>query len=1038
MNLNPRIFALIFLSVLLLSVIFSAWLFAPKVESAQEEKFENEIVNYDIRTDKTVETRKTFDDFIRQANKTVEAIALDRKSLIEAEKRLREKIRSLKIEQSETLDIPEVISPDIGLKSSFLTPPANAEKSDILRSFVRQNSALFGLSDAQISALETSANYTNPDGNLSYVHFEQKINDIPVFQGEVKAGLTKRGEIIRVINNLAPNLISENVSDNFGNPQTALVNAAKHIGIAANENELTIINSKDSKITFERGQFADRTTSEKIYFPLESGVVRPAWRVILWTENAVFYLVVDGETGTLLWRKNITENQTQPTTYNVYGNTTSMIKTAINPIPSTFTCNDPNNCPTSSLINRQSFTLVGNEPPYNFNNNGWINDGENRTIGNNVEAGIDRMSPNGIDDNGWAFGNPNRNFVYTYNPAPGNPAPGEEPLPQTQTYPPSPFQQGSITNAFYTVNRWHDETYLLGFNEAARNYQTDNFGRGGLGNDSMIVEVQDVSGTNGANFTTPPDGARPRLQLFIWTGTTPARDGALDNQIIIHEATHGLSSRLHGNAGGLSSNMARGMGEGWSDFYALAMMTNYEDSLFGTYSIGCYSTLGVPGFNCYHGIRRFPTAIKRSLGANNLPHNPLTFKNIGQGNCASFSGAFPPRTTTGACDQIHNLGEVWNVALWEIRAYLIEKHGAVVGNRRALQYITDGMKLSPLNPTMLQSRDAILFAAQASNPADLTAVWRGFAVRGMGFSASIQNAGTGSNNALVTEAFNLPNSLLGTKRADFDGDGKSDLSVFRPSEGNWYLNRSTAGFSVINWGISSDVPVPGDYDGDGKTDFAIFRATADSSFPDFYILNSSNFTFSGYSWGLPEDIPVIADYDGDGKSDIAVFRPSNSTFYVLKSGDGGVLTYSRVPPGFRPVAGDFDGDGKADFTYFNQGQWRIAKSSDNYQSAEIVFWGLDSDKLVPADYDGDGIDDVAVYRPSDGVWYIRKSSGGNMFRQFGISTDIPVPGDYDGDGIDDIAVYRNGIWYVNQSTSGVLISQFGLSVDLPVSNKYLP
>ena len=150
--------------------------------------------------------------------------------------------------------------------------------------------------------------------------------------------------------------------------------------------------------------------------------------------------------------------------------------------------------------------MIGNEAPYTFNNLGWIPDGENRTIGNNAEAGIDRIAPNGIDPDGWAFGSPNRNFVYGYNPAPGNPAPGEAPLPGPQTYPPSAFQQGSITNAFYAVNRWHDATYLLGFNESSRNFQTDNFGRGGTGGDSISVEVQDGSGTNGANFTTTADG----------------------------------------------------------------------------------------------------------------------------------------------------------------------------------------------------------------------------------------------------------------------------------------------------------------------------------------------------------------------------------------------------------------------------------------------------------------------------------------------------------------------------------------------------
>ena len=184
------------------------------------------------------------------------------------------------------------------------------------------------------------------------------------------------------------------------------------------------------------------------------------------------------------------------------------------------------------VVARQTFSLIGNESPYSFNDLGWIPDGENRTIGNNVEAGIDRDSTQGIDPNGWAVGDPARNFVYVYNPSPGTPPPGESPTPTPpQPYPPTAFQQGSITNAFYTVNRWHDETYRLGFTEQARNYQNDNFSRGGISGDSIIVEVQEGIGTNGANFTTPGDGGRPRLQLFIWTGTTPPRDGALDNQV---------------------------------------------------------------------------------------------------------------------------------------------------------------------------------------------------------------------------------------------------------------------------------------------------------------------------------------------------------------------------------------------------------------------------------------------------------------------------------------------------------------------------
>jgi len=149
---------------------------------------------------------------------------------------------------------------------------------------------------------------------------------------------------------------------------------------------------------------------------------------------------------------------------------------------------------------------------------------------------------------------------------------------------------------------------------------------------------------------------------------------------------------------------------------------------------------------------------------------------------------------------------------------------------------------------------------------------------------------------------------LGVKsRADFDGDGKTDVSVFRA--GTWYANRSTAGFVGIGWGIATDTIVPADYDGDGKTDTAVFRPNADPTQPDFYILNSAGFTVSGISWGTTGDIPVVSDYDGDGKSDVAVYRPSSNNWFVLKSG-GGINVASFGQAGDVPVAGNFAGSSR--------------------------------------------------------------------------------------------------------------------------------
>lgn len=954
---------------------------------------------------------------------------------------------------SDSLDRSAIFSPGPSDANTVLAASHRGKRADILRDFIRRRADLFGLDEVQTGQLQTAAEYTNPDGQLSFVSLTQRIDGVPVFQGEVKAGFTKDGEMFRVVNSLAGNIEYNELSKEFGMPETAVRNAAQHIGLDVTTKDTVTIDSvsNELRMTFENGQFAEPTTAEKIYFPVSTGVVRPSWRVLFWTNENAYYVIIDAADGTLFWRKNIVEHQAVPATFNVYGNSTSPMKTADSPTPFSPGCLAPTACPQPPIINRTSFTLVGNEAPNSFNNIGWIPDtglpvrtpaDPNITDGNNVEAGIDRDGTQGVDNNGWAFGNPTRVFNSAYNPAPGNPPPPDDPTPPNpQTYPPTPFQQGITTHGFYLVNRFHDETYRLGFTEPAGNFQHFNFGRGGSEGDRVSFEIQDSSGTNGANFATPADGGRGRMQMFLWTGPTPDRDGTLDSQVVVHEMTHGLTSRLHFNSAGLNSNMARGMGEGWSDFYALALLSEPADDPRGTYSSGGYITYQVTaGFesNYYNGLRRFPVAVWGSTGANGCHHDPLTFADIDATQIDLADACFPPGPLgSTTADQIHNIGEVWAVALWDVRSKLIQKHGAVEGNRRAMQYVMDGMKLSPINPTILQSRDAILAAVQASDASDLRPVWQGFAIRGMGVLASIQNPGSGTGNTRVTQSFDLPAMFRSRPRADFDGDSRTDLSVFRPSDTIWYLNRSTAGFAAANFGVSTDIPVPGDFDNDGKADIAVFRPGADAASPDFYIWNSSNATVSYINWGAPADIPTVADYDGDRRDDPAIFRPSTHQFWVLQSSNGGVLT-SRPLPGSIPVTGDFDGDGKGDFGSFENGVWTATLSGQGHTSGIIDFWGLDSDKLVPADYDGDGKDDFAVYRPSNGIWYIRKSSGGESYVTFGISTDVPVPGDYDGDGKADPSVYRNGIWYLNRSTSGFAAGQFGLAGDFPIPKAYLP
>src|SRR5262249_3885733 len=320
-------------------------------------------------------------------------------------------------------------------------------------------------------------------------------------------------------------------------------------------------------------------------------------------------------------------------------------------------------------------------------------------------------------------------------PCPGIPPPGDAPTLAN-------YRMGAVTNLFFWANRYHDRLYQFGFTEAARNFQQNNFGRGGLGNDFVRAEAQDFSGTNNANFSTPTDGSLPRCQMFIWPGPTPDRDGDLDQEVILHELTHGTSNRLHNNASGLATLISAGMGEGWSDFYSRSLLSTADEDVDGIFAFGAYVTFqAAAGYtdNYYYGIRRFPYAVKTNVGANGKPHNPLTLADIDPAQIDTSDGAFPESPldwSQNGANEVHNIGEIWSMSLLEVRSRIISSLGFGTGNQRMLQIVTDGMKLDPADLSLLDGRDSILAAdCAAFGGADEQAIWKGFAVRGMGFSA---------------------------------------------------------------------------------------------------------------------------------------------------------------------------------------------------------------------------------------------------------------------------------------------------------------
>ena len=299
------------------------------------------------------------------------------------------------------------------------------------------------------------------------------------------------------------------------------------------------------------------------------------------------------------------------------------------------------------------------------------------------------------------------------------------------------------------------------------------------------------------------------------------------------------------------------------------------------------------------------------------------------------------------------------------------------------------------------------------------------------FYLNLTGAVNGSTGASPFTATIVNYNPQTSRRApfDFDGDNRSDVSVFRPADSVWHFGQSQEGYGAVQFGFATDKIVPADYDGDGKTDAAVFR-------DGIWHLLKSSLGYTSVQFGLAGDVPVPADYDGDGVADLAVFRPSDRFWYIWNS-SAGVSMFQFGLPTDKLVPSDYDGDGKTDVAVFRpeNGVWYVQASANGFMTGNF---GLAGDVPVPADYDGDRKTDLAVFR--DGFWYIQHTMNNQVrIQRFGLAGDKPVVADYDGDALADIAVFRQGIWYFSQYGGWYVITQqFGLADDLPVPNAYVP
>jgi len=343
----------------------------------------------------------------------------------------------------------------------------------------------------------------------------------------------------------------------------------------------------------------------------------------------------------------------------------------------------------------------------------------------------------------------------------------------------------------------------------------------------------------------------------------------------------------------------------------------------------------------------------------------------------------------------------------------------------ATQASVAGVAITPLSLSITDPDGSPITITHTGLPVGLSVNSATRQITGTPAAAGSYNVTLFVNDGLVTVSRSLTWTVTGgpvtidnamRPAADFDGDGRVDMWRYELaySAGTWRFRSSSTGiYSSYQWGASGDIPVPADYDGDRRADIAVYRPSTGQW---FILTSSTNYTYSAaliYGWGLKGDMPLPADFDGDGRAELTVFRPSSGYWFILKSNTNytSAVSYAWGSTGDIPVPADYDGDRRADVAVFrpSTGYWFILKSSTNYTAGVSSAWGSSGDIPVPADYDGDGRADVTVYRPSNAYWFILKSNSeytAGVSYVWGSSGDVPVPADYDGDRRADIAVWR--------------------------------
>lgn len=722
-----------------------------------------------------------------------------------------------------TMDEKLGVAQHIASPNGFLTGPAGmgravakaaaAGPDQTVRNFLNTWPMLLGgdatiLNDAEIVRDDITAH-----SGLHTKIWRQQLDGIPVHGGLLITHTTQREELIAIGSHFvkAPDRSLQGIAKRAAivaqptvSAEAAVTAILRHFEVPATDAAMAQnIGGAIQKQILRSAEAKGDIHAQLTWFPLTKDNLRLAWEIII-VERAhgiMYAMVVDAQSAEILSSNSLTSKgisnpqrnaraapaqaapaQAAPAaiaravatadtaTPSNANSATSNLATTIalrvytgdSPTPLSPGYNTPNSTQPAEVA-RTLVTLASLDAT--ASPDGWI-DGNKETRGNNVDAHLD------LNDD---------NLADTPRPKGTGTSPVTFDFPINLLNAPSTYKDAAVTNLFYWCNFAHDRLYQLGFTETAGNFQRNNFSRGGAGNDEVQADAQDggdildVYHVNNANFQTPPDGISGRMQMYVFTAPTPDRDGDLDATIVLHEYVHGLTNRLVG--GGIPTDpdalQSLGLGEGWSDFYALSLLSDPADNPLGTYAVGSYATM-----NYFRAIRRYPYAVEAGPLVTSTSLNPLTFiDNLG-------------RTS----NYQHQTGEVWCQILWECRGELITKYGAAAGNTLMLQLVTDGLKLTPVNPNFTQARDAILQADLVANGGTNAAeLWRGFAKRGLGFGAV---AGSSFTTNSVVNSFEFTLGLQVSNAAGFSAQAIPGGS-FTPTSTTFILTNTST--SPISW-----------------------------------------------------------------------------------------------------------------------------------------------------------------------------------------------------------------------------------------------